>query len=149
MGSEKTTASTREKLSKSIEERDRLEEENETLHDNVAVQQERIESLIALLGAQNLDEETASKLKEITGYVPNVDDTIPDDRNTEVGDGHTKKQTPRKKQTKKNTKINEESEPSKMDTPSAEIGEVTPLERTKITNKIQANSKENCAEGYS
>jgi len=67
MGSERTSASTRKRLLESLDERDKLEEENEMLHDNVAEQQGRIENLIELLGAQNLDGEALKQLQAITG----------------------------------------------------------------------------------
>ena len=48
-----------------MEEREKLEEENEILHENVASQQEKISEIIELLGDQHLDNEIRKKLAEI------------------------------------------------------------------------------------
>ena len=70
LGSEKTTNSTRVRLSETLKECDKLEEENEVLHDNIAAQEERMEAIVALLASQQLDPATAKRLKELNVCIP-------------------------------------------------------------------------------
>ena len=130
MGTDKTTGSTRARLSKTLEERDKLEEENENLHENMASQQEKIDDLIALLGAQKLDKATAEKLSAITGKgeISGEEDSSDDD---ESSDGESDDQTTRPTQ----------SPSVEEDTPSDAVSEVTPTRFKRTARKtVQAHT---------
>ena len=67
MDSGKTTGSTRAKLAETQDERDMLEEKNVTLQATAEQQRHKLERLIAILQAQNLDESTTKELAQLAG----------------------------------------------------------------------------------
>ena len=67
MDSGKTTGSTRAKLVATQDERDLLEEKNLALQEDAEQQRMKLERLIAILQAQNLDESMSKELAQISG----------------------------------------------------------------------------------